>query len=315
MILITGGMGFIGMHTAKYLLDAGEEVLLMQHQARREPEFLHRNGGKGVVVERADISSSYDVLELIRRHHVTGIIHLVAPPISGLSPAEEYRVNTIGLLNVLEAARLSDVKRVAFGSSGSVYLGVPQGPYYETAPLPLDSRNSTEAYKKALEIMALHYVTRTGLPFISMRFGHIYGPLYYSMFNLPSRLCHAAVKGMAPDFSTSPAGAPLADDEGDFCYVKDVARGIQLLQMADALHHTIYNVGGGKAITNGDVANAVTKAVPSVQVSLRPGKSPGGRSNPVMDLARIREDAGYEPQYDIDTAIADYIDWLRNNPQ
>lgn len=44
MILITGGMGFIGLHTAKRVLEAGEDVVLMQHQARREPDFLKGKG-------------------------------------------------------------------------------------------------------------------------------------------------------------------------------------------------------------------------------------------------------------------------------
>jgi UDP-glucose 4-epimerase len=315
VILITGGMGFIGLHTAKRVLEAGESVVLMQHQARREPEFLKNEGGSGrAVIDRADITSSYDVLDLVRRHRVTTIVHLVAPPVRGISAAEDFRINTQGLLNVLEAARLSDVKRVALGSSGSVYLGVPKGPYSETLPLPIESRNPVEAYKKALETMALHYASRTGLEVATLRLGHIYGPLYYSLVNLPSRLCHAAVAGREPDYSSAPGGVPFASDEGDFCYVRDCAKGIQLVAMAPALHHRVYNVGGGVAITNADVAGAVAKVVPGFQSNLREGKSPQARSNPVMELQHIHEDTGYEPDFGIDSAIADYIDWLRSNP-
>jgi UDP-glucose 4-epimerase len=314
MILITGGMGFIGMHTANCFLEAGEDVLLMQHSARREPEFLRRQNGRRVAIEQADIIDADAVLDLVRRYEVSGIVHLVAPPVRGLAPEEEYRINTFGLLNVLEAARECGVRRVTFGSSGSVYLGIPQGPYSEDLPLPVPSRNATEAYKKALEILALHYADRTGLEVVTARLGHIFGPLYYSMVNLPSRLCHAAVKGVEPDFS-GPAGVPFAGDEGDFCYVKDCARGLQLLQMAPRVQHRIYNIGGGRAITNGDIVNAVKKAAPGVQIKLREGRSPQARTNPVMDLSRIKEDAGYQPQYDIERAIADYITWLRSNPQ
>lgn len=314
MILITGGMGFIGLHTAKRLLEAGEDVVLMQHQARREPDFLKGEGGARAVIERADITSSYDVLDIVRRRQVTGIVHLVAPPVRGISPAEDFRINTQGLLNVLEAARVSDVRRVCLGSSGSVYLGIPAGPYPETMPLPTDSRTPVEAYKKALEIMALHYASRTGLQVAAMRLGHIYGPLYYSLVNLPSRLCHAAVQGRAPDYSDAPGGVPFAGDEGDFCYVRDCGKGIQLIAMAPELHHTVYNIGGGGAITNGDVAGAVAKAVPGFDAHLKPGRSAAARSNPVMEVDRIRQDTGYEPDYSIDSAIADYIDWLRHSP-
>jgi UDP-glucose 4-epimerase len=57
------------------------------------------------------------------------------------------------------------------------------------------------------------------------------------------------------------------------------------------------------------------KAVPGTTITLRPGRGPQARTNPVMDLSRMREDTGYEPQYDIDRAIQDYVDWLRANPQ
>jgi UDP-glucose 4-epimerase len=314
MILITGGMGFIGLHTAKLVLEAGEDVVLMQHQARREPEFLKTEGGPKAIIERADITSAFDVLDIVRRHRVSCIIHLVAPPVRGISPAEDYRINTQGLLNVLEAARLSDVKRVAYGSSGSVYLGVQKGPYPENMSLPIESRNPVEAYKKALETMALHYASRTGVQVATMRLGHIYGPMYYSLVNLPSRLCHAAVAGREPDYAAAPGGVPFAGDEGDFCYVRDCAKGIRLIAMAPELRHTIYNVGGGVAITNGDVAKAVANVVPGFEAHLRDGRSPSGRSNPVMELTHIQEDTGYRPDYTIDSAIADYIDWLRQNP-
>jgi len=314
VILITGGMGFIGLHTAKRFLEAGQSVLLMQHQARREPDFLKREGGPAAIIARADVTSSYDVLDLVRRHGVTGIVHLVAPPVRGISPAEDYRINTQGLLNVLEAARVSDVERVIVGSSGSVYLGLARGPYDENQPLPIESRTPVEAYKKALETMALHYASRTGMSVATARLGHIYGPMYYSLVNLPSRLCHAAVANRQPDYSDAPGGVPFAGDEGDFCYVRDCAKGIQLLQMAPVLNHHVYNIGGGVAITNGDVAAAVEKAVPGFQSNLQQGRGAQARSNPAMTLERIRQDAGYEPDYTIETAIADYIAWLRQNP-
>ena len=71
MILITGGMGFIGMHTAGYILDAGEDVLLMQHTARREPEHLRNRKGR-VAVGQADVPDADAVLGLVKGHNVTG---------------------------------------------------------------------------------------------------------------------------------------------------------------------------------------------------------------------------------------------------
>jgi UDP-glucose 4-epimerase len=54
--------------------------------------------------------------------------------------------------------------------------------------------------------------------------------------------------------------------------------------------------------------------VPGFEAHLKPGRGPQARSNPVMELDRIRQDTGYEPDFTIGSAIADYIDWLRAHP-
>ena len=106
MILITGGLGFIGLHTARRFLDAGEKVVLTQYRVRREPDFIKDEIGRGAFIERLDVTSSHDVIDLVHRYKVTGIVHLAVPGLGALSAAEDVRVNMMGLLNILEAARL-----------------------------------------------------------------------------------------------------------------------------------------------------------------------------------------------------------------
>ena len=98
----------------------------------------------------------------------------------------------------------------------------------------MNSTNSTEAYKKTFEILGGFYGSQTGLDTVFMRIGNIFGPLYYSGFNLPSRLVKAAVTGQPPQYGS--AGTPFAEDEGDWTFVKDVSKGIQLLIMAGKLN-------------------------------------------------------------------------------
>lgn len=328
MIVIFGGMGFIGLNTAKRFLDAGESVLVTYHNSYREPEFLKQELGKRAFAERLDISSHHDVLEVARKHGATGMVHLVAPPVrSTMSAGEEYRVQMAGLINVLEAARILGVARLTVASSSTVYSGIKAGPYREDATLPVDSRSPTEAFKKAWEVLALHYADRTKLDLALFRMRGVYGPLYYSMANIPSRLCHAAVKGLAPDFGNAvgagiygggaPASnVPFEEDEAEFCYVKDCVGGIHAIQTAEELPRRIYNVGPGRAFKYRELAEAVKAAVPDAQIELQPGASPaGGPVNAYLDNSRIREDLGFEPQYDARTGIADYIGWLRSNPQ
>src|SRR6266540_2680112 len=270
MILITGGLGFIGLHTAGRFLDVGEQVVLTQYRVRREPDFIKAAIGKHAFIETLDVTSAHDVIDIMRRHKVTGIVHLAVPGLAALSAAEDYRVNVMGLLNVLEAARLGDVKRVTYASSVSVYGGLPAGPYREDALLPLQSSNATETYKKAWEILALHYGSRTGLEAVAARASTIWGPLYHTLANAPSRVCHAAAKGVPADFSGSRSGVPFADDIGDFCYVKDCALGLFLLQTASNLPNRVYNIASGKPETYGDLVAAAKKVVPNVEVPLQP---------------------------------------------
>jgi UDP-glucose 4-epimerase len=315
VILITGGMGFIGLHTARCFLDAGEKVLLTQFRARREPDFIRDEIGRGVTVETLDVADGAAVHSLVRRYDVDGIVHLAVPGLGRLEPSEEHRTNLFGLFNVLEAAREAGVRRVSLASSVAIYSGVAEGPCREEAPLRMEADNSTEAFKKVFEVAGLFYGRQTGLDVVALRIGGIYGPLYHSMANLPSRLTHAAVRGNEPDLTGGRGGVPHEEDASDLCYVKDCARGIQLVHSAERLSHRIYSIGGGRATTVRELVDAVQAAVPGIRFDVAPGKGAAYRPNAYMDLSRARADAGYEPQYDVQTAIADYVDWLQCNPE
>ncbi|MHB8574814.1 MAG: NAD-dependent epimerase/dehydratase family protein [Dehalococcoidia bacterium] len=315
MILITGGMGFIGLHTARSLLDAGETVLLTQFRATRTPDFINDEIGRRVTVERLDIADGAAVIDVVRKHHVTGIVHLAVPGLGRLSPAEEYQTNMVGLFNILEAARIGGVKRLTLASSIAVYVGVPAGPFHEQLPLRMEANNATEAFKKSFELLGLFYATRTGLDVRAARISGIFGPLYHSMSNLPSRLCHAAVHGVTPDFSATRGGTPFAEDETDLCYVKDCGEGLGRLQLAEQLQHRIYNVASGRGTTNRELAAAVQAAVPGAEIALQPGHGPASRPNAYLDISRLREETGYTPRFDLTSAITDYIAWLRRHPE
>jgi UDP-glucose 4-epimerase len=247
-------------------------------------------------------------------HKVESIVHLAAPGIGQSSLTQDYATNMQGLVNVIEAARLAQVRRLTYVSSSTLYAGLREGPYREDAPLPLDSRNATEAFKKAGEVLFLHYADRLKLDVGIVRPRAVYGPMYYSMSNLPSRLAHAAVQGVEPDYG--PAGVPYAQDTGDFTYVKDCAEVTRLVHTAERLQHRIYNVGGGRACTMQELADAVRKAVPDARIPLQPGANP--RGNPkdnYLDLSRVKAEFGFEPRYPVEAGMPDYIDWLGTHPQ
>jgi UDP-glucose 4-epimerase len=309
--LITGGMGFIGLHTARACLDAGEDVVITYFQTWREPSFIKDDYQKRVQIEQVDVTDRDSLMALGKKHKIDRIAHLAVPGLGALGPVEDLRTNIAGLTHVLEAALEWGSKRLTLASSVAVYAGLPAGPFVEDALLPIASGNPTETFKKAWEILALHFASRTSLEIISMRIGGIWGPLYHSMANLPSRLTHAAVQGTDPELASTRGGVPFAEDSGDMCYVKDCAQGIQLLTLTEKLPHNIYNVGSGRATTNGELLAAVKKAVPTCTLEIKEGRSPRWRQDVYMDISRIKADTGYEPRYTVETGVQDYVAWLR----
>ena len=314
MILIVGGMGFIGLNTALRFLETGKRVVLSQHSARRIPDALKAEIGARVMVAQMDVTNPYEVFEVVRRHQVESIVNLMAPPARSLSTQSDYHLYTAGLQNVLEAARTFGLRRVSLGSSVGVYGGITSGPYREDTPLPVPSPTQVSAFKKGMEMHAHFYAAQTKIDVVALRIGSIYGPLYYSMHNPISRMCHGAARNTEPDFSDRPDGKIFEDDKADWTYVKDVARGIQQVHTAEKLNHRFYNIASGRASSNRDAFEAVRKAVPGARcAALKPGKTPGGSTNPATDLGRAAE-VGYRPEQSLETGIAAYIDWLRTNP-
>ena len=111
-ILITGGLGFIGAHTARAFLDAGHPCVLTAHNNLRVPVFLPGHGDDGALhVEQVDLADRAALLALGERHRIDGIVHLAAVPPGAGDVADEIGGNVALLGNVLAAARRWNVGR------------------------------------------------------------------------------------------------------------------------------------------------------------------------------------------------------------
>ena len=313
MILVTGGLGFIGLHTARSLINEGEQVVLTQYRVAREPDFIKDEIGKNAFVEQLDVTDKARLMEIGEKHKITGIVHLAVPALNALSPEDDFKVNMDGLFNILTAAQAWECSRVGLASSNAIYGGArpDNGLNKEDALLTVGGSgpaNATATWKKCYELIGSYWAGRTGMSVINLRIAGIYGPLYHSMSNLPSRLVHAAVKGEAPQLR----GDTYAEDGGDSTYVKDCGRGIALLMTAGTLNHNTYTVASGRVTTAGQFVSEIQKVIPSFKGDfLKEGASPNSRGNACADLSRISADTGYEPQYHVDKAVPDYIEWIR----
>lgn len=317
MILVTGGLGFIGMHTTRALLAAGEACVLVQRREPMLPDDLAGEAGRRVFCERADVTDLAALLDIGARHKVTGIVHLAGSvpwPPGADEPVVGARKAVGSLLNVVQAACEWQVPRVSLASSVGVYGGVTADPpYQEDVPLPMMAGHVIPAFKKIGELLGDYLAGVTEIEILSYRISP-WGPggNPFSSFTAAPQLVYAAARGTAPDFSA--LRSPVYGDDGlDLCYVKDCARAIALLQLAPRLSHRIYNIASGKVLTNREVAAAVRKLVPDPRIQLPEGHSPAGSGQPAcLDITRLREDTGYEPAYDTERAVADYLAWLRD---
>jgi nucleoside-diphosphate-sugar epimerase len=306
MILVTGGLGMIGAHTARALVDLGHEVVVTAHRRTEVPSFL---AGR-VTVEPLDVTDRDAFLALAGRHDISDIVHL-AGTIPDEDPVRFFRTDTTGLLNALDAARTWGVRRFAVASSLGVYLGRTEIPWHEELALPTAALpHLIIAFKKAVEPLTTHSLQGSGVQPVVLRIGTIWGPLVdpeSPFFPIPSYI-NAVLRGEEP--------RPLhADDGGDRCYAPDAGRAIALLMTAETLRHDTYNVSSGRPATNREFADALQAITPGLRLDLLPGRQDGPGDDPYLDTTRLTHDTGFAPTFDVATAVADYVAWRADNPR
>lgn len=266
MILITGGLGFIGSHTVQAPLNAGEECVLVQ---RSHAEVPAGRFNAPVAVEQADATDLESLLAVGRRHQVTGIVHLAGSmpwPPSPEPPVQAARRSLGSLFNIMQAAADWNVNRVSLASTIGVYAGsrTPlEGPLTEDMPLSMTAPHLIPTFKKISEMLGGHLAAATEIEVINLRISGVWGPLGHADPFFPApELIHAAAANRAPDLS-SYRGRTHAEDALDLCYVKDIGHAIALLQLAEHLNHRTYNVASGHATSNADIAAAIKAVVPT----------------------------------------------------
>ncbi|MEV4536454.1 NAD(P)-dependent oxidoreductase [Asanoa sp. NPDC049518] len=299
MILVTGGLGFIGSHTGAALRDLGADVLLGQRRAG-PPD-------PPAPVARVDCTD-FDSLRAVGEHHrITGVVHLAAAGLGAGSALDKLWADTLALFTVLRAAREWKVERILLASTIGVYAGVLGGAFREDLPLPVASPHAIPAAKKMAEVIADVVAAQDGLPLVGARIGAIWGPLGRSPspFFAAPQLVHSAVR-------SGPAPVGLrADDAVDMLYAKDAGRALALLATGAGLRHRTYNVGSGRLTTNREVAAAIARVVPGAAPRLTEGQPTAPTA--ALDVERLRADTGFTPAYPLDAGVADYAAWLRTH--
>lgn len=303
--LVTGGAGFIGSNLATELNKIGE-VIIIDDLSTGNMENIKSLIDEGVEFTEASILD-YDKLLKISMD-VDYIFHLAALPSVTRSinnPVKTNEVNVSGTLNVLEAARKNNVKKVVYASSSSVYGDTPTLPKKESMkPDPL----SPYAVSK---LTAEHYCNVYNhifkLPTVALRYFNVYGP---------HQNPHSEYSAVIPIFITKTLGEESLTINGDgsitrdFTYIKDVVQANIQAMKKDSVG--VYNASYGGQTSLNKLAQLIMEYTGN-QVEIKYGpKRPGDVQDSYADITKSKMTLDYNPEYNIEKGLKETIKWYKN---
>lgn len=308
-VLVTGAGGFIGSHLAEALVRAGASVrAFVRYTSRGDYGWLEA-ADPDVVREleifRGDLANPEAVSGAIAGRDVVFHLGALIPiPYSYLHPREFVTANVSGTLNVLEAVRRAEVRRVVHTSTSEVYGTAQEIPITEEHRLHPQSPYA--ATKVAADQLALSYQRSFATPVVVVRPFNTYGPRQSARAVIPTIITQA--------LSREEIALGATDTTRDFLYVGDTVAGMMRGGSADGIEGEVLNLGTGVEVSIAEVVERVLKLLgQDVPVSvdddrLRPPDSEVERL--VAGTAKAKALLGWAPETDLDEGLQLTIDWL-----
>lgn len=310
-ILLTGGAGFIGSHTAEALLDRGDRVTVLDcFDYGYDPALKERNAQRilqreGAVLVRGDIRDAELLRRLFTRDRPDLVLHLAAR--AGVRPSLEEPtsyadINIIGTIRLLEAMREHEVPRMVFASSSSVYGARTDGPFAESDRVDMQV-SPYAASKKAAELMCATFFRVYGIQNTALRFFTVYGPR-----QRPEMAISLFARRIA-------AGEPISmfgdgSSVRDYTFVDDIVDGV-LAAVDRPLGYEVLNLGNGDPIRLDALIRTIGDAVGREAIVQRLPDQPGDVPMTYADVSRARELLGYAPRTSIAEGVHAYVRWMR----
>jgi len=308
-LLVTGGAGYIGSIVAGQLLAAGHEVVVLDSLERGHREAVP----DGARLEIADLLDR-EAVERVVGNGFDGVLHFAALALVGESvahPERYYRTNVGGTLNLLDAMRVADIRRLVFSSTCAVYGQPDAVPIPETAaPNP---SNAYGASKLAVDGMIGDFCEAHGLGAISLRYFNVAGASngrgedHDPETHLIPNILRAAL-GVTDHVDVYGTDYPTPDGTAirDYIHIEDLAAAHQLaLEGVRPGEHLIFNLGNGDGFSVREVIAAVTE-VTGIAVTVK--EAPRRAGDPPMLVAaseRIRSELGWSARK---PALADMVE-------
>jgi UDP-glucuronate 4-epimerase len=317
-VLVTGAAGFIGMHTARALLDEGAHVVGVDSldpyydvdlkQARiaelaRAPRFeFHR-----IDLAEPDVCDA-----LLRGRAFDAVVHLAAQPgvrYSLVNPAAYVRNNLVAFGHVLEACRHAGIAHLVYASSSSVYGANHELPFSEDQSVdhPVSLYAAT---KKANELMAHSYSHLFRLPTTGLRFFTVYGP-WGRPDQAPMLFTKAIVEGRPIDVFNA------GQMQRDFTYVDDIVEGVvRVLERPpiadrDGAPYVVYNIGNNTAVDLATFIATLEALLGRAAVRNDRPMQAGDVRSTYASIDRLRQATGFAPRTTLADGLARFVAWYR----
>lgn len=317
-VLVTGGAGYIGSHMVLELLDAGQDVVVIDNLS---------TGFRWAVPPQAslvvsDVGDQDLVKAVIRKHKVDAIVHFagsIVVPESVADPLGYYLNNTVKSRALIEAAIVAGVRNFIFSSTAAVYGNPQDNPVCETAlPAPMSPYGSS---KLMTEIMLQDAARAHDFRAVALRYFNVAGadPKGRSgqstkgATHLIKVACETAL-GKRSGMEVFGTDYPTADGTcvRDYIHVTDLARAhmAALDYLRNGGTTDIFNCGYSKGYSVHEVIAAV-KRVSSIDFPVRLSpRRPGDPAAIVAGSAKIRAILGWEPAHDdLDKIVAQALAW------
>jgi UDP-glucose 4-epimerase len=323
MILVTGGLGYIGSHTVVKLIENGYDVLIMDNLVNSNIQVLdsiEEITGIKPNFFKGDVRNVSDLITIFERWSIDSVIHFAAfksVKESLLKPLEYYTNNVSGTINLLTVMKTHDVKDIIFSSSCTVYGEPDNYPVTETTPI----KKSKTPYGTS-KIMCEHILEDTEtINSIALRYfnpigNHKSGLIYENPNGVPENLIpyivgvitgeYEHLRVFGDDYETSDGTAIR-----DYINVNDLAEAhVKALDIVGNNNHEVINVGTGNGNSVMEIINAFKEEDIDVPYKILPRRD-GDICKIWSDTKKSKNVLNWEPKFTLNDSVKSIIKKIR----
>ncbi|KQQ05656.1 MULTISPECIES: UDP-glucose 4-epimerase GalE [unclassified Rathayibacter] len=326
-VLLVGGAGYIGSHTAVALVDSGHEVLIvddLSHAGTASLSAVENLTGVRLPLLVADARDEARLTRFVREHApVDAVVLLAGLKSVGESvarPLEYYAVNLGAAMTTFAVAAATGIRTIVFSSSATVYRPGGAMPVAEDAPTGLDLANPYGRTKRVIEeILADVSRADPALTAVSLRYfnpvgAHPSGLIGEDPAGLPTNLMPIVSRAAAdPELSVDVFGDDYDTPDGtglrDYIHVSDLAAGhVAALERA-ATGHSVYNLGTGVPTSVLELIDAFEEESGTSIRRRLVGRRPGDVAASYADPRRAAQELGWRATRTIRDCVRDQWRW------